>query len=180
MKYDEVIVVEGLRRGDPKAYKAMVSRFKTSLYVLIHSFVYCTQDAEDLLTHTFEDAFLKINYYKPTAKFSTWLFSIAKYNCIDFLRTKNRRIIEMQLIEDHKSISTDVPTPEELFIYNQQMEMVDRAISKFKAKTQIAVREYYFGGLIYDEIAEKYQIPASTIRGTVKRAREHLKELLTK
>ena len=34
MKYEESIVVEGLRKGDPEAYKAMVRRFKNSLYVL--------------------------------------------------------------------------------------------------------------------------------------------------
>jgi len=111
MKYVEEIVVEGLRRGDSEAYKAMVDRFKAPLFVLILSFIYHKEDAEDLLTHTFEDACLKIRHYQPTNKFSTWLFSIAKNNCIDFIRTKNRRIIEVELSEDCKSISYGVDTP---------------------------------------------------------------------
>lgn len=180
MKYEESIVVEGLRKGNPEAYKAMVRRFKNSLYVLIFTFVNHKDDAETLLTHTFEDAFLKIQYYTPTCKFSTWLFSIAKNNCIDFLRVKSHKIAEVELTSECQMISMGVETPEELFIHNQQMEMIDRAISKLKVKTRIAVKEFYFEGLHYHEIAEKYQIPSSTIRVCVKRARERLKELLTK
>ena len=180
MKYEEHIVVEGLRKGDSQAYKAMVSRFKTSLYVMIYTFVNHKEDAESLMTHTFEDACLKIKYYQPTNKFSTWLFSIAKNNCIDFIRTKNRRITEVTLTEDCKFISYGVETPEDLFIYNQQMEMVERAVSKLKCKTRLMVEEYYFNGLQFHEIADKYQEPSSTIRVRVLRARERLKELLTK
>jgi len=180
MKYNEDIVVEGLRQGNPAAYKAMVSRFKTSLYVLIFNFVNRKEDAEDLMVHTFEDAFLKISYYNPTSKFSTWLFSIAKNNCIDFLRGKRRKILEVELTESCKNLASNTLTPEQLFIYNQQLEMVDRAISKLKDHTRIAVKEYCFEGLQYHEIAEKYQVSSSTIRVRVLRARERLKELLTK
>jgi len=180
MKYEESIVVDGLRRGDPEAYTAMVSRFKTSLYVLIFNFVNHKEDAEALMTHTFEDAFLKIHMYNPVAKFSTWLFSIGKHNCIDFLKAKKYRIQELPLTSDCLAISDGVPTPEEIFMYNQQLEMVDRTIATFKAKTRIAIKEFYFEGLHYHEIAEKYQVPSSTIRVRVLRAKERLKELLTK
>lgn len=180
MKYEESIVVEGLRKGDPEAYKAMVSRFKAPLYIMIYTFVNHKEDAESLMTHTFEDAFLKIHLYNPVAKFSTWLFSIGKNQCIDFLKAKRYRIEELPLTNDCLRISDGIITPEELFIHNQQMEMIDRAISKLKVKSRIAIKEFYFEGLHYHEIAEKYQIPSSTIRVCVKRARERLKELLTK
>lgn len=180
MKYEESIVVEGLRKRDPEAYKAMVSRFKSSLYVMIYTFVNHKEDAEALMTHTFEDAFLKIHLYNPVAKFSTWLFSIGKNQCIDFLKAKQYRIKEFPLTSDCLRVAEGVSTPEELFIQNQQMEMVDRAVSKLKVKSRIAIKEFYFEGLHYDEIAEKYNLPSSTVRVRVLRAREYLRELLTK
>lgn len=180
MKYDEVIVVEGLRRGDPAAYKAMVSRFKNSLYVLAYTMLNNEQDAHDMVTHTFEDAFLKIGYYTPTSRFSTWLFSIAKHNCIDFIRTQRYRQMEVGFTPECLQMVAVGHSPEEMCIHNQQMEMVDRAVSKMKVKMRVAVKEFYFNGLHYHEIAEKYSVPSSTVRVRVKRARERLKELLTK
>ena len=180
MKYEEHIVVEGLRKGDSQAYKAMVSRFKTSLYVLAYTMLNNEQDAHDMVTHTFEDAFLKIDYYSPTNKFSTWLFSIAKHNCIDFIRTQKYRQMEVGFTPECLHVIASGSSPDEIYIRNQQMEMIDRVIAKMKGKTRVAVKEFYFNGLHYHEIAEKYQEPSSTIRVRVLRARERLKELLTK
>jgi len=58
--------------------------------------------------------------------------------------------------------------------------MVECAVAKLRQKTRLMVEEYYFNGLQFHEIADKYQEPASTIRVRVLRGRERLKELLTK
>lgn len=179
MKYDEHIVVAGLRKGDQKAYKAMVQRFKPALSILIGNIVYNREDAKDLLTHTFEDAFLKIDYYNPTSKFSTWLFCIAKNNCIDHLRTRHMVVGEMEVAEVCENVKCGCFTPEELFIRNQQAEMIHRVVNRLKEKQKALVTDYYFNQLKYSEISEKHQIPETTIRVHIHRAKERMFKLLT-
>jgi len=180
MKYDETIVVEGLRRGDQKAYTAMVQRFKHSMFILINGFVYNRHDTLDLMTHSFEDAFLKISYYNPTSKFSTWLFSIAKNNCIDFLRTRHFVVGEVEVSKLCEHIRCGGCTPEEAFIHNQQAEMVHRLVNRLREKPKKYVTEYYFEQLKYSEISEKHQISETTVRVHIHRARNKMLELLTK
>lgn len=180
MKYDEHIVVDGLRNKDPEAYKMMVSRFEMSLFIMVYTMVNNKHDASDIVTHTFEDAFLKIHYYTPVCKFSTWLFSIGKNNCIDFLRTKHEFVgdaIDVADVLVHRADPN--PTPEQQFIRNQEREIVQRAMGRLKFIPQLYVNEFYFNGLRYHEIADKYQVPSSTIRVHVLRAKRKLQELLT-
>lgn len=179
MKYDEDIVVAGLRKGDQRAYKTMVQRFKPSMFVLINNIVYNKQDAKDLLTHTFEDAFLNIHRFMPYHKFSTWLFSIAKNNCIDFLRTKHMVAGDPEVSDLCEHVKCSGFTPEELFIRNQQAAMIRRVVSRLKPKSRNFVTDYYFAQLKYSEISEKYQIPEATVRTHIHRAKNKMRELLT-
>jgi len=86
--YDENKTVDAMRTGQVWAYKAIITRYYSRMMAMIRSMIYNEGDAEMLAVHTFEDAFIEINRYRPTHKFSTWLFSIARNNCIDYLRTK--------------------------------------------------------------------------------------------
>lgn len=179
MKYDEDIVVAGLRKGDQRAYKTMVQRFKPSMFVLINNIVYNRHDAKDLLTHTFEDAYLNIHRFQPYHKFSTWLFSIAKNNCIDYLRTRHEVAGEMSVNDLCENIRCNCSTPEEMFIRNQQAEMIHRVVNRLKGKQKVLVTDYYFNQLKYSEISEKHQMPETTIRVHIHRAKERMYKLLT-
>ena len=181
MIYDEKIVVEGLRKGDNKAYAAMVKRFEPSMTLLVSNFIYDRQEMSDMVNHIFEEALLKIEYYTPTHKFSTWLFTIGKNNCIDYCRTRKRRPDNVSMPKDvDVFIAGDGDCPENQFIRNQQREAVERAINSLRDKPKLYVTEYYLNQLKYEEISNKYNEKETTIRACVHRAREKLKKKLIK
>ncbi len=72
--------------GDMDAFDDLFQRHKQSVYAFIHQFLKQSDFSDDL----FQEVFLRIirhrERYRPTAKFSTWLFTIARSVCIDAIR----------------------------------------------------------------------------------------------
>jgi len=172
--YDENKTVDAMRTGQVWAYKAIITRYYSRMMAMIRSMIYNEGDADMLAVHTFEDAFIEINRYRPTHKFSTWLFSIGRNNCIDYLRTKQSYVsINEHLLPFELS-------PEETMIAKERREAVCSAVEKLPAKYKYFIREHYFNGLQFDEISERNNINSSTARVIVMRGREQLKKHLNR
>ncbi len=83
-------------QGDSDAFDELYQRHKSSVYAFIRNFIYDANAIDDL----FQAVFLKmirnrLNFI-PKAKFTTWLFTIARTTCIDAMRkTKTSRVIQL-------------------------------------------------------------------------------------
>lgn len=87
---DEVLMLR-FQRGDIGAFSQLVQRHKTPLFNFILRHVRLTSAAEDLL----QDVFLKVvqnsNEFKHEARFTTWVYTIARNLCIDHFRKMSHR-----------------------------------------------------------------------------------------
>ncbi|MEW6238165.1 MAG: sigma-70 family RNA polymerase sigma factor [Candidatus Omnitrophota bacterium] len=83
-------------QGEVEAFDELFQRHKNAVYAFIYHFVRISDSRDDL----FQNVFLRIiryrNQYKPTAKFTTWLFAITRSVCIDAMRkSHNANIIPL-------------------------------------------------------------------------------------
>ncbi|MDB9882843.1 RNA polymerase sigma factor [Bacteroidia bacterium] len=63
--------------------------------------------AQDLTQDILVKAFTKLNTFKGTSSFSTWLYQVAYTHCIDYIR-KNKKIYKEELEEDkHEQLQYD-------------------------------------------------------------------------
>ena len=79
------------QRGSLASFDMLVQRFEGRLYNFILRRVRHTEDAEDLTQETFVRAWKHLQRYKPTYKFSTWIFTIASRVAINHMRSAHRR-----------------------------------------------------------------------------------------
>ncbi|MDQ6781233.1 MAG: sigma-70 family RNA polymerase sigma factor, partial [Candidatus Eremiobacteraeota bacterium] len=97
---DEALVARVLS-GDGNAFAPLVERHKRGIVNFIHAVVRSSEDADDLSQETFLRAYAHLRTFNPQlAKFSTWLYQIARNTARTHLAKDRRRPPTEDLYED--------------------------------------------------------------------------------
>ena len=87
---DEDLMVQ-YQRGEVRAFEVLLSRHRKPVYNFILRFVGDKETAEDLLQEAFMRVIKGAEAYKRNAKFTTWLYTIARNLCVDQTRRRKHR-----------------------------------------------------------------------------------------
>src|ERR1700753_2717161 len=79
------------QRGDRRACAELVRRHKTPLYNCVLRHLRSTAAAEDITQETFLRVVQRAAEFKHEARFTTWLYTIARNQCIDHGRKMKHR-----------------------------------------------------------------------------------------
>ena len=97
---DEALVLLVLK-GDANAFTPLVERHKRGIVNFIYASVRSAEDANDLAQETFMRAYAHLRTFNPAiAKFSTWLYQIARNVARTHLGKESRRPQTEDLFED--------------------------------------------------------------------------------
>ena len=119
-KIDLILVQRALENGDPRAFNELMARHRDPVYFMLNEKVNGDKElAKELTIEAFGKAFNKLHSYTPKFAFSTWLYSIAKNNLIDYLRKKKLTTVSLENMFDSDEenaqvlqIPTDILNPE--------------------------------------------------------------------
>lgn len=185
-KQDLAIVASAIQ-GDQTAYAELMSRYRDSIYFMMHKMVKNVDDAEDLTIEAFGKAFSRLEQYSPNYAFSTWLFKIASNNCIDFIRKKRIYVTSMDtgfVSEDgdviYHDAKSDVLDPEQTIVHDQKITHMRLLVSKLKPRYRELIEKRYFEELSYEEISEELNLPLGTVKAQLFRARDFLANMMEK
>lgn len=183
----DLLLVESAIQGNQAAYADLMSRYRDSIYFMMHKMVKNVDDAEDLTIEAFGKAFSRLEQYSPNFAFSTWLFKIASNNCIDFIRKKRVYVTSMDtgfVSEDgdviYHDARADVLDPEQTIVHDQKVKHMRLLVSKLKPRYRELVEKRYFEELSYEEIAEELNLPLGTVKAQLFRARDFLANMMEK
>lgn len=87
---DEELVLR-VRAGEPALYELLMRRHNQRLYRAIRAVLRDDREVEDVMQQAYLNAFLHLDQFKGTARFSTWLTRIAVNQAIRRGRTEIRR-----------------------------------------------------------------------------------------
>jgi len=187
-RHDQLLVKKVLDTGDRKAYAELMNTYADQVYATMLNMTGDALDAEDLTLESFSKAFEKLSQYAPEYAFSTWLFRIAKNNCIDHLRRKKKEESNSgtaeSVLPDCPALSTEIPCqlpgPEQLLINRQEKLLLRKVVQGLKPNYKAIIEMHYFKELSCEEIAEQLKLPESTVKVRLFRARELLYNILVK
>lgn len=167
------------KKGDQKAYTALMEKYRKSVYHLILKIVKSPEDAEDLMIEAFSKAFDRLDQYSPDYAFSTWLYKITSNTCIDFLRKKS--IEKISLEKEGKSLFDSInfstnSNPEMDLIKSQRIDKLQDAVNSMDEIFSRVIALRYFKEYSYEEISEELNIPVGTIKVQLHRAKKILLE----
>ena len=79
-----------VKQGDGAAFAELVDRYKQPILNLVYRMLHDATEAEDLAQNVFVQVFRSAHRYEVSAKFSTWLFTIARNLALNELRRRSR------------------------------------------------------------------------------------------
>jgi RNA polymerase sigma-70 factor (ECF subfamily) len=183
---DLMLINRALKNGDPAAYSELMKLYRDPLYFMLYEKVSDKEIAKDLTIETLGKAFKKLHLYTPEYAFSTWLFTVARNHCIDFLRKHKLPTISidrMMLDSDGKKTNFDLISntlnPEQTMEKTQRIAILRQIVDQLKPKYRDLVKLRYFKELSYDEISSTLDIPIGTVKAQLHRSREQLFKIMS-
>ena len=177
-KFSDEKLILRFQEGDINAYNELVKRYKDRLLNFVFRYFNNVEQAEDVVQDTLIKLYTHASYYKNVAKFSTWIFTIAKNNALTELRKNKRKKTDSLWTDDGKFI--DISSKEESLESKVQNEIAIDQLNKFLDEIpenfRIAVVLRDFQELSYEEISKILEIPIGTIKSRINRGRIQLAE----
>jgi RNA polymerase sigma factor, sigma-70 family len=128
-KFSDEKLILRFQEGDINAYNELVKRYKDRLLNFVFRYFNNVEQAEDVVQDTLIKLYTHASYYKNVAKFSTWIFTIAKNNALTELRKNKRKKTDSLWTDDGKFI--DISSKEESVESKVQNEIAIDQLNKF-------------------------------------------------
>lgn len=175
-----------VKRGDRAAFTELVEKYQQPVVNFIHRSLRDETEAEDLAQNVFLQVYKSRARYQQTAKFSTWLFTIARNLCLNELRRRSRHPAE-SLEESHAEHEdqprlqiedTGAASPPESLLHGELSQKIADAVAGLPENQRSAILLCRQEDLSYEEIAKILGCSLSATKSLIHRGRETLKEIL--
>ena len=176
--YTDEMLISRFQSGDENAYVELVNRYKDKLTNFVFYFLKDEEHSEDIVQETFIRLYEKKHYYKEIAKFSTWIYTIARNLANTELRKKSRtKIMYLSQMSNYKKdydLKSSDPELNKNIENEFLMKEIHAAIDKLPEnyKSVIILRDIQ--GLDYEQISKIIGVPLGTVKSRINRARLQL------
>jgi RNA polymerase sigma-70 factor (ECF subfamily) len=174
------------KRGDLAAFAELVEKYKQPVMNFVFRSLRDEIEAEDLAQNVFLQTWKSRSRYRQTAKFSTWLFTIARNLCLNEIRRRSRHPAES--IEEAHAEHEDLPrqqyedksqiAPPEKLLHGELAQKIEEALAELPEAQRTAILLCRQDELSYEEIAGVLDCSLSATKSLIHRGRETLKEKL--
>lgn len=171
--------------GEEEAFDRIVNRHQRSVLNLVRRFVGPGPDNEDLAQEVFVRLYQARRKYKPSAKFTTFLYRNTLNLCLNYIRdSKHRRALSLDRPGADEDVRVDPPdgsakSPGESAQESERAAAVRAAVLALPENQRIAVVLSRWHGLPYQEIAGTLAVTPMAVKSLLNRAKENLREKLS-
>ncbi len=168
-------LLEGCLKSDRKSQELLYKQYFGFAMNICLRYSKTKDEALEILNDAFLKVFLKINTYDFTRPFGVWLKRIVVNTAIDAYRSQNKHYNHLD-IESVYSYQNEEVTPLQKMGYDELLEIT----KKLPKNYQINFNLYVIEGYTHDEIAKMMNISVGTSKSNLSRAREMLRNFLSK
>lgn len=175
-----------VKQGDNSAFEELVEKYKQPVMNLVYRTLPDATEAEDLAQHVFLQVYKSAHRYEVSAKFTTWLFTIARNLCLNEIRRRSRHPADsldetyadndeqpIRQVEDAKTFS-----PPDTMLQGELEEKIEEALAELPEKQRTAILMCRGDELSYEEMAKILECSVSATKSLIHRGRETLKQKL--
>lgn len=177
------------KAGDEDAFTELVRRYQRPVINFFYKLVWDIHLAEDYAQEVFLRLYKHAATYEETAKFSTFLFTIARNLWIDHVRgrTSEPHLASLDArtgdgdsaLSDFIAVS-DAMRPERVVERDELGTQIREALASLPEELRMVVLLSEVGGLRYQEISQIMKIPVGTVKSRMHTAVYHLRAILSR
>ncbi len=154
------------KEGDNEAFSELVRRHQNFIFKFARGYLNDNEAAEDITQDVFIKAYQGLPYFKNESQFSSWLYKICKNHCLNQLR--RRKLEGNTEIENVNHNDPDLSTKVKL------KSIIGNLSDEYR---EIVILRYY-EDLKYEQIARILNIPLSSVKIRLFRAKAELKKMI--
>jgi len=174
------------QQGNVHAFELLFEQYRVPVFNFLYRMLNRQTDAaEDLLQEVFVKVIRAKDFYEPRARFSTWLFSIARNHCLNFIKSRRYRQREETLSfnelqgESSPALLAALPADGDArreLERREILEILGAAIDSLPDAYKEAFLLHAVQGFSHEEIARILRMKPATVRIHYYRARKMLRD----
>ena len=169
---DDIALLDRWRGGNAEAGEALFQRHFDSIYSFFET--KCESEADELVQATFLACLRARDQFRKDSSFRTYLFTIARHELYRVLRNRQRDGARLDF--ELSSIAELVSTPGTKIARSQEHRRLIEALQRLPLEQQTLLELHYWEDMGIGELAEVFEVQATTIRTRLYRARNALRD----
>lgn len=176
-------LVRRVQQGESEALATLYDLYAGRVYAILLQAVEPGL-AEELLQDAFVALWQKAHLFDSTrGSFNAWFFTVVRHRLFDALpryqKIRNETLFSTPTVTDQVTIVPDTkagPEAEVLTLFRNSE--IQTALAGLPPEQREVILQTFFGGLTQRELAERLNVPLSTIKGRSRLALQRLRQLL--
>lgn len=177
----DVELLKRVARGDNEAFRALWERHYRLAYSVIYRHIGVQTAAEDLVQEAFLRVYRNAAKWEPTAKFSTWFFTIVSNLCLNYKRDRARD--KMRLLSAEEGANplenlAEAPPGDDSDDRQHKSALIRAALDELPDNQRMALILSKYENKSYEEIAKILDTTEGAVKSMAARARVTLRDRL--
>jgi RNA polymerase sigma factor (sigma-70 family) len=164
-------IIQKVLLGETQYFAELIQRYESRIFKTCCRFVGNSQDAEDIAQEVFLTIYKNLGQYKEYSKFSTWVYRITVNACLNFLRKKDKLVLQY---DDQYSSASTIGNPELMLEAKEIKKLLEFELDCVGKKNgQIFLYRIKYA-MPFKRIADKTGITAAAARMSFSRTKKRL------
>ena len=188
VRVDDSLLIREAQRGNTAAFKELVRQYDRAVLRLAVHLTGSQEDGQDIYQEVFLRAYVNLARFRFECSFYTWIYRIVTNLCLDHLRKKNSRGLDvtttvspdgqegevLNRMPDHRPGAS----PERSLVGRELRRCILRALGRLSPRERMIFELKHYHGLRLRTVAGILNTTEGTIKNTLYRATQKLRTQL--
>jgi len=165
---------------DREAFRGIFDRYQPRVFVFVLRRVEDHELAREITSDVFLEVWAGAGSFRGDSRISSWIFGIARFKCLEAIRSR-ARLKRSRVVPTDDEVISQVPEarmPATHLDARDELARVAQALRRIPKEQREALEWTIVQGRSYDEVARVQNVSRDTVKTRISRARRSLKRLL--
>lgn len=171
-------IIARILKGETHHFSVLVDRYRDRAFALTCRLLGNREEAEETLQDAFVKAYRSLGDFRGESRFGTWFYRIVYNACMTRLSRRQDNapsLDDPEAIGGENAVASNDPDVLESIAEAERFEILDAEMQKLPEKFRAVLALFYVQGQKYEEIAKVLDLPLSTVKTHLFRARALLR-----
>lgn len=171
------ILLKQSGEGDRQAFAELYRRTSGTLHGICLRMLHDHGVAEEILQDAYINVWKRADRFDPArASAMTWLVTLARNKAIDHLRKHHEVVLnDPEHINERRD---EAPSPLDATQTSEAHQRLAQCLDNLETRSRGLVREAFFGGTTYKQLAAQSDVPLGTMKSWIRRSLIRLRTCL--